>query len=98
MCITFPFKISQAIEKDECIIIRLEPDVGKVLNQNVYCITLDDGTLKWKIEESPHGTQTDKPYTRIFLSGNSLIAGNWNGIDYKVDFSNGKVTAYSNAK
>lgn len=89
--IELPYPVAEALKIGELVIVRVEPTVGEIFNTNVFGITAD-GNYKWKIEESPHGTEADKPFTSISVSqDDQLIAGNWNGVDYVVDVRNGAI-------
>lgn len=90
--IDLPCTVGDVIDYGGLIIVRVEPPVGVVLNRNVFAFT-KEGRLLWQIEESPHGTEVDKPYFGIFLDEkNRLVAGNWNGVDYLVDCGDGNIT------
>ncbi|WP_156033929.1 hypothetical protein [Aeromonas jandaei] len=91
--IDLPYPVAEAITIGEIVVVRLEPAVGELCNANIYGFTVN-GCFKWKVEESPHGTEPDKPFTSIYISPNGqLIAGNWNGIDYSVDVKSGAISA-----
>ncbi|MEJ2046486.1 MAG: hypothetical protein P8X89_24805 [Reinekea sp.] len=86
-----PYPVVEALKIGELVIVRVEPTVGEIFNTNIFGFTVD-GHYKWRIEESPHGTEADKPFTSISVSqDNQLIAGNWNGVDYVVDVRNGTI-------
>ena len=86
------FKPVQVLSFEGIVIARVEPPQNNPLNRNVLAIN-GQGKVLWHIAESPHGTQVDKPYTYISVSQNGgLTAGNWNGVDYKVDLRDGSVT------
>lgn len=88
-----PYSIGQVVKFNDIIIARLEPPAGVIFNRNVFAFTAQ-GDLLWQIEESPHGTEEDKPYVGIFLSQDgSLIAANWIGVDYLVNVQSGRITA-----
>lgn len=91
--ISLPCPVVESLTCSDLFIVRVEPPVGAILNKNVFAYG-SNGSLKWEIEESPHGTENDKPYVSIFISEDGkLSAGNWNGVDYLVDLSAGKVVA-----
>jgi hypothetical protein len=88
-----PYTVKQAITCDDMCVVLTVPPAGTTLNRNVFCY-LPSGEILWQIQESPHGTQIDKPYTSLHINDHKqLIAGNWNGVDYSVDLENGIVTA-----
>ena len=90
-----PHPVEEALTYHDLIIVRLEPPAGVIFNRNVYGIS-HEGEVLWQIEESPHGTQEDKPYVNINIGQNhDLIAGNWNGVSYSVNPENGKITVVS---
>lgn len=90
--IDFPHPIEEALIYRDLIIVRVEPPAGISFNRNVYGIS-QKGDVLWQIEESPHGTQEDKPYVNIYTGQNDdLIAGNWNGVSYSINPDNGKIT------
>ena len=69
------------------ILVDPAPDV--IFNRNVFALSIH-GELLWQIEESPHGTQVDKPYVNLYCDKNgTVIAGNWNGVSYSVNLLNG---------
>lgn len=92
-CIDLPCTVGDVIVCGGLIVVRVEPPVGVILNRNVFAYT-KEGRLLWRIEESPHGTEVDKPYVKIFLDvQNRLVAGNWNGVDYLVGCDDGSIIA-----
>lgn len=91
--IELPYPVAESLNFGELVILRVEPTSGEIFNTNVFGFT-NAGNCKWKIAESPHGTETDKPFTSISVSQNGqLIAGNWNGVDYAVDVRSGAIKA-----
>jgi hypothetical protein len=84
--------VAEVKEWKNYIIVRVEPPVEELFNRNVFAFT-KEGDCVWQIEESPHGTEKDKPYVGIFVDDrDNLIAANWNGVDYSVDTSSGKIS------
>jgi hypothetical protein len=93
--IDFPHPVEEALAYHDLIIVRVEPPAGVIFNKNVYGVS-HEGKVLWQIEESPHGTQEDKPYVNIYIGQNDdLIAGNWNGVSYLVNPENGEITVVS---
>ncbi len=91
----FEHPVSELLLFKEMTIVRVETNAEIILNTNGYGFN-KLGALEWIIEESPHGTQEDKPYMSIFISKEKkLIASNWNGVDYSVNLQSGKVRAIS---
>ncbi|MFJ3485584.1 hypothetical protein ACIPL1_19660 [Pseudomonas sp. NPDC090202] len=90
--VLIPHPVSEALEYKNLIVVRIDPPAGVIFNRNIYGIT-NVGEILWQIQESPHGTQEDKPYTNIFLDPNGvLIAENWNGVGYSVNPESGEIS------
>lgn len=90
--IELPHPVGKVVSHEGLVIVMLEPPFGTVFNRNVVAFT-EAGLPAWQIEESPHGTEPDKPYVGISVSDDGeLVASNWNGVDYRVDLQDGKVT------
>ncbi|MFW3165845.1 hypothetical protein WBQ28_15260 [Pseudomonas syringae pv. syringae] len=93
--VELPYPVGDVKIVDDLIIVRVEPPAGEVFNRNVFGIA-KSGELLWQIEESPHGTQDDKPFIDIAVNrDNKLVAGNWNGVAYHVDIGSGKISVDS---
>jgi hypothetical protein len=93
--IDLPYPAVQALDFQGLIVVRVEPAIGETYNRNVFALD-GNGSVKWQIAESPHGTEDDKPYTSISIrEGKKLVAGNWNGVDYAVAFGDGSITTES---
>lgn len=84
--------IDKAIELGELLIVMLLSTEEERLNRNILAIN-SKGEIVWQIQESPHGgNYVSKPFTNMWLSSKGeLIAGNWNGVDYKVSIESGKL-------
>jgi hypothetical protein len=92
-CIELPHEICEVLRFQNLIVVRVDPPAGVVFNRNVIALT-ESGASAWQIEESPHGTEADKPYVAIRVeTDGTLLASNWNGVDYVVDADSGRVTA-----
>ncbi len=90
-----PFPVAEALEYEQSVIVRVDPPAKELFNSNVYRFTLS-GDCLWQIEPSSHGTQENKPYVSIHTSShNSLVASNWNGVDYIVNIEDGSVEVKS---
>lgn len=90
--IDLAYPVVQIKELESYIVARVEPPAGEIYNRNVFGFTRQ-GNCIWQIEESPHGTEKDKPYVELFVDdGDSLVAANWNGVDYFVDASSGRIS------
>jgi len=90
-CIELPHPVVQVVKCQGIFIVRVEPPAGVVFNRNVIAFA-NQGQQLWQIEESPHGTEADKPYVGITVEADgSLTAANWNGVDYRVDLRDGSI-------
>lgn len=93
--VELPYTVGDVLEFSGLLVVRVEPPAGVIFNRNVFAIS-SVGEVVWKIAESPHGTEADKPYVGIFRNkGESLVAANWNGVDYLVSLDSGSVVATS---
>lgn len=62
----------------------MAPEPGQRFNRNVFAFD-DQGRQLWQIAESPHGDAADKPFMDLRVNQQGeLIAGNWNGVEYRV--------------
>ena len=90
--IGLPYPVGEVVECRDAIVVRVEPPAGVIFNRNVFAFTAQ-GDLLWQIEESPHGTEKDKPYVGILVSQDgSLVVANWIGVDYLVNVKSGSIT------
>jgi hypothetical protein len=90
-----PHPVTEAKTYLDLIIVKVESPAGTIFNRNVFGLC-KNGEIRWQIQESEHGTQKDKPYIEIRINPDqTLIAANWNGVNYLVDPDNGKITVYT---
>jgi hypothetical protein len=90
--VELPHPIGKALKHQGLVIVMLEVPPTVVFNRNVLAFT-EAAAPAWQIEESPHGTERDKPYVGISVGNDgALVASNWNGVDYRVNPESGKVT------
>jgi hypothetical protein len=94
-----PSPVRERVNIGELAVVRTYPENEKLsaypraqLNRNVYAFD-GSGKLVWQIQEAPHGGANDKPYMRIEAVNGQLIAGNWIGVDYRVNLADGMVEA-----
>lgn len=93
--VELPLPVLEQVGFRDGVAVRLEVPVGQQFNRNILFIE-DDGAVRWQIEESPHGTESDKPFMNLWLAEDGrLVAGNWNGIDYNIRLDSGKITVRS---
>ncbi len=87
--IELPHEPVQQLRLGSLWVLRLESAPGQLFNRNVFAFDADARQL-WQIAESPHGTEADKPFTTLRVSQQGeLLAGNWNGVEYRVDAKTG---------
>jgi hypothetical protein len=97
--IELPAPIKQSVEVGKLTVVRVYPSdevlndyPQEKLNRNVYAYDAS-GSLVWQIQEAPHGGGgEDKAYMHIKIDSGKLIAGNWIGLDYLVNVTNGLVS------
>jgi len=91
--IAFDYNIKEFVEHQGKIVVLLEVPSDEVDNRNVVCLN-QEGEVLWRIQESPHGTQTDKPYVDLRVENGILVADNWTGVQYKVDVRTSEIQEY----
>jgi hypothetical protein len=94
--VAFDFPIRQVISFDEYFIVRIEPDVGVIYNENVFGVSLK-GKVLWQIKAIPH-VYDDSPYTGIGKDGENAKLSNWDGTDLLVKPMTGEIIKKSFSK
>lgn len=87
--IEFQYPIRKVIEYQDVYFIRIEPDIGKILNENVFCYD-KEGNFVWQVEPIPL-VKKDSPYTNIYMQGSKLFLYNWGGVEVEVEPMSGKI-------
>lgn len=87
--IKFEYPIRQVIQFKNRFLVRLEPDIGKLLNENIYCLG-SNGELLWQVKPTQY-IDADCPYTNIIISDSSLYAFNWSGEKVQIDLNSGDI-------
>jgi hypothetical protein len=89
--IHLPHPVKATLQHNDKLLILVDPAPDVIFNRNVFALSIH-GELLWQIEESPHGTQVDKPYVNLYCDKNgTVIAANWNGVSYSINLLNGTV-------
>ncbi len=93
-----PYPIQSYLLSDSLIIVVVDDNKSHTegdhsLDRNVYGFNMD-GTLKWQIQAAPGGEDYPKPFTSVKLVDGKVIAYNWMGTDYIVDFEDGSLHMY----
>lgn len=94
--VIFDFPIRQVIKFHDCFVVRLEPDIGQIYNENVFGIS-HEGKILWQIE-SISLVYEDSPYTGIGKEGEKAKLCNWDGTDLLIDPYTGKIIKKSFSK
>jgi len=87
--IEFAYPIRQVLQFKYSLLIRLEPDVGKILNENVYCYSID-GEFLWQVQQA-ETIIADCPYTNVVIKDKNLFFYNWGGEKVQIDPSDGSI-------
>jgi hypothetical protein len=96
--IDLPLPVGNVIKYNKLFIVRVAPFEREIFNRNIFAIT-EQREIIWQIHESPHGTEQDKPYMNIMRNKDgSVIASNWNGVDYIINIKDGSITPYRFSK
>lgn len=87
------FRVAEAVEIENVVIVRLENPNGLVGGENILAFC-NDGSLHWRVQRSPHGNDLDSPYLSIDLDeSHRVVAQNSNGVLYEIDKNTGSVVA-----
>jgi len=87
--LSFKFKIHEAVEIGEVIVVCLEVPRNRKLAENVYAITLD-GKLVWQVPKTPHATK-DAYYVGIEKAAGLVRAFNYDGMVHELDPKTGRI-------
>lgn len=87
--LNFDFPIKQVEQFKNNILIRLEPDIGKILNENIYCFSLD-GKFLWQIKPRNYISK-DSPYTNMMIKNDKIFLYSWDGERIQVNPNNGYI-------
>lgn len=87
--IKFDYPIRQVVQFKSSLLIRIEPGIGKILNENVYCYS-SEGEFLWQVQ--PTDTiDVDSPYTNIVIREEKLFFYNWSGEKVQIDPFDGRI-------
>ena len=87
--IIFDFPIGQVLMIMQRILVRLEPDIEEICNENVFCVTLDEGII-WQVEKVKK-MRDDSPYTNVVIRNGKLFFYSWDGFRMEVNLKDGKI-------
>lgn len=87
--VDFDFPVRQVVYHSDNYFVLVEPDVGMILNENVFCVD-DTGHIKWQVEKTTH-LNVDSPYTKIILTNDQLFLYCWSGEKIEVNPATGKI-------
>jgi hypothetical protein len=94
--VTFNFPIRQVVSFRDCYIVRIEPDIGQVDNENIFGVS-SEGNILWQIEPMLH-VYKDSPYTGVSQEGDLAKLCNWDGTDLIIAPYTGKIIKQSYSK
>jgi len=86
----FAYPIRDVKEYKNLILVLFTVPKGEIDNRNVIAINNMTLELVWRIEEADL-IYEDCPYINLIDTSDVIIIGNWNGILYKIDDSNGRI-------
>ena len=92
------------VERDDLIIVNfypwdeeedkklqvLEKTWGLDMERNIWALS-QEGELIWVVEPPTYRIYNHNPYTSLFLEDDHIVGGNFSGVDYIIDTSNGDV-------
>ncbi len=81
--VIMPSLIKQIIEFDQMVVVRLQPNIAKFINENIFGVSYS-GKIKWQIATRKYVFEKS-PYTNISKDGQMLKAHNWDGTDLLID-------------
>jgi len=87
--INFDFPIKQVIQFNNKVFIRIEPSVGEVFNENIYCFS-QNGILLWQVKPINY-MNLDCPYTNMVIQDDKLISYNWCGEKMHINLESGEI-------
>ena len=90
--VDLPLPVGDLVEVAQGVVVLLKVGPHHRDNRNVILVD-EKGEVVWRIQESPHGCQADKPFIRLAVEGGRVVAGNWNGVDYEVSLATGEIHA-----
>jgi hypothetical protein len=84
--VELPHRVVQQLQWGSLLLVRIASEPGQRFNRNIFAFD-DQGRQLWQIAESPHGGEAaDKPFMDLRVNQHGeLIAGNWNGVEYRID-------------
>ena len=87
--IVFDFPIGQVLMIMQRILVRLKPDIGEICNENVFCVTLDDGII-CQVEKVKKFHDAS-PYTNVVIENGRLFFYSRDGQRMEVNLKDGKI-------
>lgn len=82
--------VREVLAVDEVLVVRVEPQPGMTLNENVFGLS-SSGTRLWQIAKAAH-VYADSPYTKVSRGADGAIwAHNWDGASCRIDPRNGTI-------
>jgi hypothetical protein len=88
--IPFDFPIAQVIEVEGILIVRLEPPVTVIYNENVFGVSIAEKRVKWQIEKKKYSNEQCS-FTYIQILENELQLINWCSVYFIVGPLTGEI-------
>lgn len=87
--VDFPYPVAETVIFSDVVIVRVEPPVGIIFNENIFGISLT-GDLLWQIKTLKH-VYGDSPYTSVKEVVSGIKLSNWDGDDVIVNPKTGSI-------
>lgn len=94
--VQFKWPVAEVIAFDNVLVVRVEPDSGARMNENVFGVDRH-GNICWTIEERKH-VYDDSPYTSIISKDGKVKLSNWDGDELLVEPESGNVISVGYSK
>lgn len=94
--VPFKWPVADVVAFDDVLVVRIEPDPGTCVNENVFGVGID-GQVVWTIEKRKH-VYDDSPYTSIIAKDGKVKLFNWDGDELLVEPKNGDVISVGYGK
>ena len=92
------------VERDDLIIVnfypwnekeveeleKIEKEADLDPDRNIWALS-QEGDLVWIVERAIRLNECSHAYMSLFLENGHVVGGNWSGVDYIIDTSNGDV-------
>lgn len=94
--VPFKWPIGDVIAFENVLVVRIEPDPGAGIDENVFGVGRD-GSIAWTIEKRKH-VYDDSPYTSIIAKDGKVKLFNWDGDELLVEPESGNIISVGYGK